>query len=98
MFAPGRQVVVTGRRVGLQKVGIAMYYVMLILGAVSAGTVWRLRRRYALALATPFIATSVTAVLTYSLVRLREGADVSLLVFAAAGTAALTRALETRRR
>ena len=91
LFAPGRQVVVTGRRVGLQKVGIAMYYVLLVLGVIGAVAIWRSQRRSAWALATPFMATSVTAVLTYSLVRLREGADVSLLVLAAAGAAVVLR-------
>lgn len=98
LFAPGRQVVVTGRRVGMQKVGIAMYYVMLILGAIGAVGIWRSRRRYALSAG-------------HALHRDQCDRRAHLLARAAprgsrrkprrvrsAGAVALTRALETRRR
>ncbi len=92
LYAPGRQVVVIGRRIGVQKAGVGMYYVLLVLGAVGATALWGWRRRDALlVLAAPFVATSIAAVLTAGLVRLRAGAEVSLVVLAALGVERLIR-------
>jgi 4-amino-4-deoxy-L-arabinose transferase-like glycosyltransferase len=95
-YAPGRQNVVTGRRVGLQKAGVAIYYLLLTLGAVGAAWLWREGRRGdLLVLIAPFVATAVTAALTYGLVRLRQGAEISLVVLAALG---ITWIIDARRR
>lgn len=84
LYAPGRQAVVTGRNVTWQKAGVAMYYALLVLGIVGAITLSRRRRRRdLLVLLTPCVVTSVTAALTYGLVRLRSEAEISLLVAAA---------------
>lgn len=82
-YEPGDQVHVTGRDDTVQVVGIVLYYAVLLAGL--AGGVLLLRRRQLLPLAVlvvPILLASVTAVLTYGLVRLRHIAEVSLLVLA----------------
>ena len=96
-YAPGRQVVVTGRRRGVQRVGIVMYYALLVLGVIGALRLWRsYRRDVLLVLASPFVVATVTAALTYGFVRIRHAAEVSLVVLAAIGVVSLMEAVRRR--
>jgi 4-amino-4-deoxy-L-arabinose transferase-like glycosyltransferase len=98
-YSAGRQFVVTGRRVGLQKAGIVIYYLILILAAAGAWALWRSRQRAVLAvLASPFVVTSVTAMLTWGLVRLRQESEISLIVLAGIGVIAIADARTRRSR
>jgi 4-amino-4-deoxy-L-arabinose transferase-like glycosyltransferase len=85
-YQPGRQVHVTGRRPGLQKLGLVVYYLLLVPAAFG---VWRLARwrEPVWVLLMPFVLTTLTAAATYGLVRLRQESEVSLIVLAAIGVA-----------
>lgn len=95
LYAPGRQAVVPGRSVGLQKAGVAMYYLLLAFAVIGAAALWRQRRRpVLLVLLAPCIVASVTAILTHGLVRLRQEAEPSLIVLTAATATAALAALQ----
>jgi hypothetical protein len=76
--------------VNVQRVGIYVYYAVLVAAAVGAAVL--LRRGAALALAVllvPIVLASLTAILTYGLVRIRQIAEVGLLVLAGVALARL---------
>jgi 4-amino-4-deoxy-L-arabinose transferase-like glycosyltransferase len=82
-YEPADQVHVTGRDVRVQRVGVLAYYPLLVAGL--AGALWLLRRRRMLTLAVlgmPIVVSSLTAVGTYGLLRLRHISEISLLVLA----------------
>jgi 4-amino-4-deoxy-L-arabinose transferase-like glycosyltransferase len=83
LYDPADQAHVTGRDVRVQRAGVAAYYLVLV--AALAGGVLLLRRGLRLAFAVllvPVVLSSLTAVGTYGLVRLRHISEISLLVLA----------------
>jgi 4-amino-4-deoxy-L-arabinose transferase-like glycosyltransferase len=99
LYAPGDQFDATGRHHTVQLVGALVFYVVLAVAVAGVIVLVRQGRLLALAvLLTPILLASVTAVLTYGLVRLRHIAEVSLLVLAGVAVAHLiavrTRALD----
>jgi 4-amino-4-deoxy-L-arabinose transferase-like glycosyltransferase len=85
-YQPRRQFNVTGRRVGVQKAGLVVYYLLLLPAAFGAWRLYRWRRPLWTLLA-PIVVTTLTAAATYGLVRLRQEAEVSLIALAAIGLA-----------
>ncbi len=73
-----------GRNRTLGKVGIGMLWALLALAAVGAWTLVR-DRRPLLPLLAPLVVASVATALTFGFSQYRVGADVSLVVLAAAG-------------
>jgi 4-amino-4-deoxy-L-arabinose transferase-like glycosyltransferase len=73
-----------GRNRNLGKVGIGMLWVLLALAAVGAWTLVR-DRRPLLPLLAPLVVATVATALTFGFSQYRVGADVSLVVLAAAG-------------
>jgi hypothetical protein len=91
LYDPADQAHVTGRDVSVQRAGVAAYYAVLVAGL--AGAVLLLRRGMRLAFAVllvPIVLSSLTAVGTYGLIRLRHVSEVSLLVLAGVAVAYLT--------
>jgi 4-amino-4-deoxy-L-arabinose transferase-like glycosyltransferase len=89
-FAPGDQLHVTGRDVRVQRLGIGVYYFVLLAGLI--GGVLLIRRRVTLPLAAllvPIVLTSLTAISTYGLIRVRHISEVSLLALAGVALAQL---------
>jgi 4-amino-4-deoxy-L-arabinose transferase-like glycosyltransferase len=81
---------VEGRDRTFQTVGLVLFYPLLGAGVVGAVVLWRRRRRLTLALVlAPVAISTVTAVVTYGLPRLRHIVDVSLLVLAGVAAAEL---------
>lgn len=92
-YDPGDQVRVTGRDPDVQRIGVILYYPLLVAGVAAA--VLLLRRREILPLAVltaPVLLASLTAIATYGLLRLRHVADISLLVLAGVAVARLLQA------
>jgi 4-amino-4-deoxy-L-arabinose transferase-like glycosyltransferase len=92
LWQPRRQVMFAeGRHRRVEQAGVAVYFVLLALGAVGAVA---LRRRGVplLVLLAPAVAVSVSAVLGYGVPRLRHAFEIPLLVLAAAGILALVEA------
>jgi 4-amino-4-deoxy-L-arabinose transferase-like glycosyltransferase len=92
LWQPRRQVMFAeGRHRRVEQAGVAVYFVLLVLGAVGAVA---LRRRGVplLVLLAPAVAVSVSAVLGYGVPRLRHAFEIPLLVLAAAGILALVEA------
>jgi len=85
-----------GRSVRLQKLGVPVFFVLLLLG-IAGVRVLRRRRTGVWILLMPFVVVSLTAVLTYGNARFREPADVVLVILAAIGVDALWRARDARR-
>jgi 4-amino-4-deoxy-L-arabinose transferase-like glycosyltransferase len=73
-----------GRDRSLGKVGIGMLWALMALAAVGAWTLVR-DRRPLLPLLAPLVVASVATALTFGFSQYRVGADVSLVVLAAAG-------------
>ena len=100
LFRPGQQVTYEyfeGRSETASRMGLAMYYPLLVLAAVGTIT---LRRRGAPLwplLAFP-VMVSVTAVFVYGVTRFRFGAEPALCVLAAVALAALPGWVRQRRR
>jgi 4-amino-4-deoxy-L-arabinose transferase-like glycosyltransferase len=81
LYQPGRQAIATGRRAWVQKVGVVVYYLvvlMAILGAVSL----RRRRDELVILLAPVLLASFVALVSWGSVRFRHEAEVMLLVLA----------------
>jgi 4-amino-4-deoxy-L-arabinose transferase-like glycosyltransferase len=92
LWQPRRQVMFAeGRHRRVEQAGVAVYFVLLVLGAVGAVA---LRRRGVplLVLLAPAVVVSVSAVLGYGVPRLRHAFEIPLLVLAAAGILALVEA------
>jgi 4-amino-4-deoxy-L-arabinose transferase-like glycosyltransferase len=82
-YSPAEQFHLTGRDVNVQRAGIYVYYAVLVAAAVGAAVLLRRGAGPALAvLLVPILLASVTAILTYGLVRVRHIAEVGLLVLA----------------
>jgi hypothetical protein len=81
MFAEGRQ-----RRV--EQAGIAVYYALMVLGAVGVAALRR-RRETLLVLLAPAVVVCLTAITGYGVSRLRHSFEIPLLVLAATGLLAL---------
>jgi 4-amino-4-deoxy-L-arabinose transferase-like glycosyltransferase len=89
LFQPGRQVAFAeGRDRGLQRLGLATYYVLLVLAAYG---VVLLRRRggLPLVLLAPLLLVCLSTVLGFGMPRFRHAAEVPLLVLGAVAVAAL---------
>jgi 4-amino-4-deoxy-L-arabinose transferase-like glycosyltransferase len=93
VLQPRQQVNVSGRRRGIQKAGVAMYYALLVAAAFGVA---RLRARPGdlLVLATPVLVASVAGLLTWGLVRLRHEGEVSILVLAGVGLSGILARLD----
>jgi 4-amino-4-deoxy-L-arabinose transferase-like glycosyltransferase len=71
-----------------QLVGLVLFYPVLVAGVAGAIVLWRRRRRLSLAVVlAPVAISTVTAVVTYGLPRLRHIVDISLLVLAGVAVA-----------
>jgi 4-amino-4-deoxy-L-arabinose transferase-like glycosyltransferase len=97
-FKPGQQVtyeVSEGRSETASRIGLAVYYPLLLLAV--AGAVIVRRRRWPLwpLLAFPVMVT-ITAVLVYGVTRFRFAAEPALCVLAAVAVAAAANAMKTR--
>ena len=86
-----------GRSVRAEKLGVAMYAV-LVPFAVAGALLLRHRRTELWLLLAPALLVCVTALVTYGNQRFRAPAEVSLVVLAAIGAGALLRALTARAR
>jgi 4-amino-4-deoxy-L-arabinose transferase-like glycosyltransferase len=87
-----------GRHLRVEQAGVAMYYVLLALGAVGIAVLRRRRGPWAV-LVAPFAAVVVVSVTAYGFTRFRVAAEPGLVVLAAVGLAALIdRARERARR
>ena len=74
-----------------EPVEVAAYYVVLVAGLAGGALLFRRGMRLPLAvLLVPVVLSSLTAVGTYGLVRLRNISEISLLVLAGAAVAYLT--------
>ena len=81
LYAPGDQIVVTGRDRDVQRVGIWIYYAVLAAGIAGAVVLFRRSQVQHLAvLLVPVLVAVMTAVATHGLLRLRHIAEVSLIV------------------
>jgi len=90
LYAPGDQFDATGRHHTVQLAGSLVFYVVLAVALVGAILLVRAGRLLSLGvLLTPIVVSSLTAVLTYGLVRLRHIAEISLLVLAGIAVAHL---------
>jgi 4-amino-4-deoxy-L-arabinose transferase-like glycosyltransferase len=83
VYDPLDQANLDGRQRDVQAAGLYAFWPLLAGGAAGAVALWRRRERLALAvLLAPAVLTSVTAIATYGLLRLRHITEVSLLVLA----------------
>jgi hypothetical protein len=82
-----------GRSIRAEKLGVAMFFVLVPLAAAGA-LVLRRRGVGVWILLTPFVVVSLTALLTYGNQRFREMAELSLVVLAAVALDALWRRRE----
>jgi 4-amino-4-deoxy-L-arabinose transferase-like glycosyltransferase len=71
-----------GRRAWVQRIGAALYFVLIPLG-IYGFVVLRRRRVPVWILMAPFITVTVTALLAYGQIRFRHSAELSLVVLAA---------------
>jgi 4-amino-4-deoxy-L-arabinose transferase-like glycosyltransferase len=92
VLQPRKQATVSGRRRGTQRAGVVMYYA-LVVGAVFGIVSLRRRRSELLILATPLVVTTITAFLTWGLVRIRHEAEVVILVLAGVGLSGILTSL-----
>jgi hypothetical protein len=90
VYRPSAQQGLPGRNADLQRVGIVVYYIVLVAG-IAGAVLLHQRRRYRVLwiLLAPVLVASLTAVATYGLVRLRHIAEISLLVLAGVALARL---------
>jgi 4-amino-4-deoxy-L-arabinose transferase-like glycosyltransferase len=82
-YAPADQFHLTGRDVNVQRIGVFLYYAVLV--AAIVGAVVLVRRGAMLPLAVllvPIVLASLTAITTYGLLRVRHIAEISLIVLA----------------
>lgn len=86
-----------GRSVRMQKLGVPVFFVLLLLG-IAGVRVLRRRGSGVWILLMPFVAVSLTAMITYGNARFREPADVAVVILAAVALDALWTARESRRR
>jgi 4-amino-4-deoxy-L-arabinose transferase-like glycosyltransferase len=86
-----------GRSVRVEKLGVAMY-ALLVPFAVGGAVLLRRRRAELWILLAPVLLVTVTALVTYGNQRFRAPAEVSLVVLAAIGAEALRRAVAARSR
>ena len=73
-----------GRSPGAERLGLAMYYLLLVLGIYAIPRL-RTLRQPAWVLLTPFVLVGITAGLIFGAVRFREPAELSLVILAALG-------------
>jgi hypothetical protein len=86
-----------GRSIRAEKLGVAMY-ALLVPFAVGGAVLLRRRRTELWIMLAPVLLVSATALLTYGNQRFRAPAEVSLVVLAAIGAEALRRALAAHSR
>jgi 4-amino-4-deoxy-L-arabinose transferase-like glycosyltransferase len=85
LWQPRRQVIFAeGRQTRVEQAGVAMYFVLAVLG-VAGALALRRRRELLLILLAPALAVSVSSVVGYGIPRLRHTFEPALLVLAAAG-------------
>jgi hypothetical protein len=85
-----------GRRAWVMDLGVALYFVLLPLGAYG---LWLLRTRPAQAwmLAAPLVTVTLSSLLSYGAVRFRHSAELSIVVLAAVAADQLWRLARRRR-
>ena len=81
LYQPGRQAIATGRRAWVQKVGVVVYY-LVVLTAILGGVSLRRRRDELAILLAPVLLASFVALVSWGSVRFRHEAEVMLLVLA----------------
>lgn len=100
LYEPQDQAHVTGRHVTVQRMGVVAYYALLPAGILGGILLFRRGSKPALGvLLVPVLVSSVTAMATYGLLRLRHVAEISLLVLAGIAVAhAIARRARSRAR
>jgi 4-amino-4-deoxy-L-arabinose transferase-like glycosyltransferase len=81
LYQPGRQAIATGRRAWVQKVGVVVYYLVVLMAILGAVSLRRRRDELAILLA-PVLLASFVALVSWGSVRFRHEAEVMLLVLA----------------
>ena len=88
-----------GRDPGLERVAAIVFYPVLAAAVLGALVLLRLRRRWALAVVlVPLAVSTLTAVTTYGLLRLRHISEISLCILAGVALSALHRRRAAPRR
>jgi 4-amino-4-deoxy-L-arabinose transferase-like glycosyltransferase len=91
-YDPRDQFHVTGRDVDVQRVGVLVYYAVLLAGIAGAIVLFRRGARLPLAvLLVPIVLASFVAITTYGLLRVRHISEISLLALAGVALAQLPR-------
>lgn len=97
VLQPRKQVTVSGRPRRIQKLGIVVYYAT-VAAAVIGVIALRRNQSALLVVGAPLAVATVTAFVTWGLVRLRHEAEVTILVLAGVGISSLLTSLGRRRR